>query len=181
MKKKFIISLIFVLGFLVGAITINLMTIPARQAYRETLQKLYIFNQYSKALIALREGDNFEAAVHLWNEIEAGLPNGSNLFNHELIHEMDQSLWFILYPQMNRIIDELVYMKPELQIKARGVRHGELAATLYLLGHKDIAKEHWAQSSNLLNISEEAAKKKFIELIENHRDVETEKDKLLNE
>lgn len=152
-------------AFLLGAITMNLMTFPARRAYREGLQQLYLEHQRADATQALRQGNDLKATMHLWNIVEAGPVYGSNLFNDDVVKEIDKSFWFFLLPQLNQLVREAVYVTHGADNSLNALASGKLAAMLEITGHGDIAQPYWTETAKQLKISEAEAKNKFIRLI----------------
>lgn len=134
MKKFLWITAIFLLGCLVGALTTNLLTIPARKAYRGFLQKIYITKQQTMELSALKEGNRPKALVHIWNQIDAGPVNGSKLFESDFANTLDREFWFILLPSLKKQLESLGKPVAGAEDMVMGAQHGRLAAVLELLG-----------------------------------------------
>lgn len=167
MKNKIIIVIIFVIGFIAGAITINSMTIPARKMYRELLQQNYVQNQNTEIEKAIKTNNKLKAIIHLTNVLSADPVDGKNLFDDSLDDSLDEDLFgFIFLPHIDKAIDELVHLKAGAENRIIGVAHGKLAAFLDSLGYNEEAKYHWAQASLLLNISKNEARETFHKLIE---------------
>ena len=165
MKKYIVMASIFLLGFIIGALTMNWLTIPVRKVYREYLQTTYVYQQETLASSALKQGQRLQALVHLWNKIDADPLKGANLFGSEYTKDLEQTFWPFLLPSMNRYLDKIVYVRPEHEDNARGFAHGKLAAVLQILGYEEPANIHWAHAAKLLKLPESEVKTKFIDLI----------------
>ncbi len=165
MKTKLRIIIALVVAFLLGALTMNLLTFPARRAYRENLQQLYLEHQRSAATQELREGNNLKAIMHLWNIVEAGPVDGSKLYNDDVLKEIDKSFWFFLLPQLNQLVRETVDITHGADNRLAALANGKLAAMLEISGHGDIAQPYWTETAKQLKITETAAKKTFIDLM----------------
>jgi hypothetical protein len=156
---------IFVFGLIVGALAVGYLSVPARKAYRQYLQQMYLNEQCTLAYSALRHGRNLEATVHFWNNLEADPVDGSKLFNPEDAKAVDQGLGFFLLPQINKYFKTLVDRTPRAKEKELGLAHGKLAVALERLGYQREANEHWSKSAELLNISVDRTRRFFEEFI----------------
>ena len=167
MKNKIIIIMVFVIGFIAGAITINSMTNSARKTYKEILRERYVQDQNAKASEAIKENNKLNAMIHLTNVLNADPVGGKKLLDNSLDKDMDEELFsFLLLPYIDQAIDELIYPKPGTEPRIIGMSHGKLAAVLDDLGYIEEAKFHWAQASSLLEMPEDKVKKSFHKLIE---------------
>ncbi len=167
MKNKIIIVIIFVIGFIAGAITINSMTIPARKAYRELLQQNYVQDQNTEIEKAIKTNNKLKAIVHLSNVLSVDPVDGKNLFDDSLDDSLDEDLFgFIFLPHIDKAIDELVHLKAGAENRIIGVTHGKLAALLDDLGYYEESKFHWIQASSLLEMQEDKAKETIHKLID---------------
>ena len=70
-------------------------------------------------------------------------------------------------PEVNKKINDLVYIVPGSEEKTKGMLHGKIAVILESLGQSEAAKQHWQQVSILLHIPEKSARVKFVKLIKN--------------
>ena len=165
MKKTIVITIVFLLGFIVGALTINLLTIPARKAYRELLQMTYVSNQRTLEISALKEGNRPKALVHIWNLIDADPVNGSKIFKSEFADALDREFWFIFFPSFKNVSKNVGRPMPGAEDLVMGAEHGRLAAVLELLGHEEAAKEHWVLAAKLLNMPENEVRNNSINAI----------------
>lgn len=166
MKNKTTIIIVFIFGFVLGAIAINLMTIPARKSYREMLQTSYLLDQNNEVKKAIKSNNKLKAIIHLSNELSADPVDGKNLFVNNFDKSMDEDFFgFILLPYIDQGIDDLVHIKPGVEPRIIGLRHGKLAALLEDIGYIEEAKDHWTQASSLLEMPEDKAKETFHKLI----------------
>jgi hypothetical protein len=173
MKKALLTVTVFLTGFLIGAITINLLTIPARAAYREMLQTSYIYKQHHEAKIALKEGRQIDAYIHLRNQLDAGAIDGSNLFEAEMQKEIDQTFWFMLLPSMKNYLNKIINVTPGSEPKVDGMLHCKIASALESLELTAEADKHWQLASNLLNLDKETVKEKFLPKNNNAKTIDT--------
>lgn len=170
MKKAFFVVMLVLSGFIIGVVTMEILSRPARRAYRETLQRNFSRSQRELVYKALKEGNDLKAMVHLWTIMEAG-PDGSNLFKDQVSIAMDKSL-FLELPWINKTIKNLVHVNPGFEEWPKAITHGELAAALEQLGYRDAAKEQYLIASRLLNIPENKSRKMFLDVMERYKTLE---------
>jgi hypothetical protein len=165
MKKYFKLTLIFVVGFVAGALAMDYLSIPARKVYREHLQRTYLTKQQFMASSALKEGKELEALVPLWSYLNADPLDGSRLFGHNDTTAFEDSFGFFLLPWIDKYTKTLVHLKPGGEDGTRGFAHGQLAAVLQSLGYDNEAKIHWSEATRLLKMPEGEVRKTFTDLL----------------
>jgi hypothetical protein len=168
MKYKVIIITVFIFGFVVGAIVVNFMTIPAIKSYREMLQMSYLHRQSAKAREAIKTNNKLKAIIHLSNQLNADPVNGDKLFDSSDEIMYKEFLSFILLPYFDNAMEEMVITKPETKNATMGLLHGKIAALLDDIGQVEEAEHHWTQAASLLNMSEVKAKESFNKLLDSY-------------
>lgn len=156
------------LGFIIGVVAMEVLSRPARRAYREMLQNNYVLMQSDLADKALKEGNDLRAMVHLWTLLDAGPMNGAQMFTDPMSRGIDDAV-FLALPSMNHFLKQVVRTPPGKEDRPKAMAHGELAAVLEKLGYKDTAKEHYVEASRTLNISEDKARDIFRDVMQKRR------------
>jgi hypothetical protein len=168
MKKVLSLTILFLAGFVVGVITMEILSRPAQRvrAYRETLhaykkilQDNFVTNQSQLGYKVFKEGNDLKAMVHLWTVLEAG-PRGSELFKDPVSKAFDEDIdkasterfFVVTLPKINNFFKNAVHWVPG---REEATRNGELAVVLEQLGYKEAAKEHYLIASRLLSIPED--------------------------
>jgi len=167
MKKAFFVVILVLSGFIIGVVTMEILSRPGRRAYRETLQRNFFHSQRELVYKALKEGNDLKAMVHLWTIMEAG-PDGSDLFRDQVSMEMDQT-FFLLLPGINQVIKSVARVRLGMEEAPKAIAHGELAAALEQLGYKEAATEHYLIASQLLNIPEDKSRKMFPDVLKRYK------------
>jgi hypothetical protein len=121
-KKAFFIVILVLSGFIIGVVTMEILSRPVRRAYRETLQRNYYSSQRKLVFKALKEGDDLKAMVHLWTIMEMGW-DGENLFKDEVSTSLDKTLSLAI-PGINKLIKNLVHVNPEFKEWPKATPHG---------------------------------------------------------
>lgn len=159
MKNKKNIILAFISGLIIGIIIISLMTIPARNSYREMIQRIYIFEQSIEARKAIKANNKFKAIIHLTNELDADPLDGSNFINYTIEKDLDESLFgFLALPYFDKAMDDLKVTGQSARNKAIGFTHARLGALFNDIGYVEEAKYHWVQAALLLELPENKIK-----------------------
>ena len=77
MKKSI---LIFVIGFICGAIFLNLLCVNAISEHKNIMRYSLAIEQEMLARRARREGNDMRALVHCWNTVDAVCEDGFHIF-----------------------------------------------------------------------------------------------------
>ena len=170
MKKAFFIVILVLSGFIIGVVTMEILSRPVRRAYRETLQRNFYNSQRELVYKALKEGDDLKAMVHLWTIMEMGW-NGESLFKDKVSTSLDKTLSLAI-PGINKFFKNVAQVNPEFKEWPKAIPHGELAAVLEQLGYKDAAKDHYLIASKIMNIPEDKTRVFFHTVIKNYRTLE---------
>jgi hypothetical protein len=167
-KKAVLVISLVLAGYIGGVVMSELLSRSARRAHREMLQGLFISTEYKRADIALKEKDDLQAMVHLWNLVEAQRLDNPRFFNDPVATGLDNVTYAILR-QTNDLLRKTTPIKRGQEQLPLGVAHGDLAAILDRLGYKDPANTHYRIASQLLNMTEDKVREFFRGAIEKRR------------
>lgn len=156
MKQRMIkivkISGIFLAGIIIGGTLMNLLHMYVRPVYRETVRIDLKTEQEFLASRAARQHDNFRAASHRWNVVDAEAKDGFRAFQKERNKDIDSSFFFPFYMVA---LAAMVHPKEGVDEKAirisEGIARGHLALALESIGNREEADKQWEIARTLTN------------------------------
>lgn len=155
--------LIFVIGFICGALFLNLLCINALRVHKNIIKSELSAEQQMLAQRAERKGNYVRALVHRWNVADLASQDSFRIFNKK---SKKYNLGF-LFPfaaialrEMEKAVDQ--------EGKARKIDEGmgraQLALTMEKAGMPQAAAKQWKRAAELISIEVERVKKMALDL-----------------
>jgi hypothetical protein len=163
LRKTLSITGIFLLGFIVGMTSLNLLYMHLNKTYINVLLHGIEFEQGLLASKTAREGDTIRSLVHRWNVVDATTANGFRSLRTTTMQDE------FFYPFAMLVIKQMQENTQYKEGKVKGERmieginRGKLAKTLEALGENELADKQWEWANSLMENRGIKATQRFVE------------------
>ncbi len=143
-KKHLLGLLLFVTGFAVGTISMNLIEIRTRPLYRDIMRVMFRVEQELLAIQSLKEGNHLQELIHRWNASNAtSSKKGFAVFRSDW-NGFDNSFLLPFYIDTLVSKDDRDSIDKNVQISEQEITlRGKYAYALEKLGYKNEAEKEY--------------------------------------
>ncbi|HEY1268240.1 MAG TPA: hypothetical protein VGH16_13380 [Candidatus Binatia bacterium] len=148
--KKYFIG-IFAMGFILGFLTMGVLSMRASKSYLQTIRLIYFGQENMLAADAKKKGDLQGALIHYTNLVEAQYSPAIQFFEK-------QPKWSFLFPiaAISFRLAEPVDTDAKFRDgRAEGLDRMQLGILLEQLGRNDEAQEQYNRAAKLMGVSME--------------------------
>ena len=147
--------LIFVVGFICGAIFLNLLCMNAIIAHKNIMRYNFSVEQEMLARRAQREGNDMRALVHCWNTVDAVCEDGFRIFRPKSTQKGgDEPLFrgdgfFFPYQAIAMRFMENMLLPLDKKRMNEGMQRAQLALAMEKVALEEAAQTQWQEAAVL--------------------------------
>ncbi len=152
MKKPI---LIFIIGFICGAIFLNLLCMNAIIAHKNIMRYNFSVEQEMLARRAQREGNDMRALVHCWNTVDAICEDGFRIFRSKSAQKGADGLlfrgdgFFFPYQAIAMRFMENIILPLDKKRMNEGMQRAQLALAMEKVALEEAAQTQWQEAAVL--------------------------------
>ena len=152
MKKSI---LIFAVGFVCGAIFLNLLCMNAIIAHKNIMRYNFSIEQEMLARRAQREGNDMRALVHCWNTVDAICEDGFRIFRSKSAQKGADGLlfrgdgFFFPYQAIAMRFMENMILSLDKKRMNEGMQRAQLALAMEKVAVEEAAQTQWQEAAVL--------------------------------
>ena len=152
MKKSI---LIFVIGFICGAIFLNLLCMNAIIAHKNIMRYNFSVEQEMLARRAQREGNDMRALVHCWNTVDAVCEDGFRIFRPKSAQKGGDEPFFrgdgffFPYQAIAMRFRENMILPVDKKRMNEGRQRAQLALAMEKVALEEAAQTQWQEAAVL--------------------------------
>jgi len=163
--------LIFLIGFLCGALFLNLLCINAIKVHKNIIRAELGVEQQLLAQRAEKKRDYIRALVHRWNVVDTASQDGFRVFRPETSQRIDGGFFFPFHAIVLRQVEKTTDPKGKGQKINEGLQRAQLALTMEKAGMIEAAEEQWEKATELIPIDIDRLK---IMSLENRKNIHSD-------
>ena len=152
MKKSI---LIFVIGFICGAIFLNLLCMNAIITHKTIMRYNFSIEQEMLARRAQREGNNIRALVHCWNTVDAVCEDGFRIFRPKSTQKGGDEPFFrgdgffFPYQAIAMRFMDTIFLPLDQKRMNEGMQRAQLALAMEEVALEEAAQTQWQEAAVL--------------------------------
>ncbi len=151
MRRWAVLTIIFVVGFVLGAIFLSILSIKASKVYLEIVKLNYIYEQEELGKGAWKKGDLQNSFYHYYNVVQAISEPGIQSFKPAHVKwSFDLPFTAVI---LNKILKETDKLKRGKVIN-EGIYRGKLGLILETMGRYDEAQQEYILAAKLMEIDD---------------------------
>lgn len=151
MRRWAVLTIVFIVGFVLGAIFLSILSMKASKVYLEMVRLNYIYEQEELGKGAWKKGDLQNSFYHYYNVVQAISEPGIQSFNPAHVK------WSFDLPFSAVIVNTILKETDKLKrgkVINEGIHRGILGLILETMGRYDEAQQEYIHAANLMKIDD---------------------------